>query len=163
MKVVAVFTTFCFLGLYIQGTLIKAVAPAAIVPDFIVVLLIFLALNYPTLSGLVGAFVLGLAADFASAVFLGPNAAGAILCFGLTVFISKKIYAENFVALGMLTVLGSLVKTGTVVLLLALYAHVNALAGVVSYMFIEALLTGIVAPPTIKLLYFAKRRVKTKL
>ncbi len=157
MKLTLIFSLFCLIGLYIQGTLIKALAPGAVVPDFIIVLVMFVALNFPSVLGIVGAFALGLAADFASGIFLGPNAAGAVCVFMFTAFVAKKVYAENFIAIAILGFLCSLAKTATVVLLLSLYVNVDVISGNTVTVFVEALLTAIVSPIVMKLLQFTRR------
>ena len=68
----------------IQGTLIKPLSPSAIAPDFILMFVVFLALYHPTAVGMVGAFLLGCAGDFASGEFVGPNAAGCVVAFCLS-------------------------------------------------------------------------------
>ena len=104
-------------------------------------------------AGVLGAFLLGVAGDFASAQFVGPTAAGAVVVYGLTVIVSSKIYAEHPFTMAMLALFCSLADSFTYVLMVGFYVDVNLLtAAVFRGIGIEAALTALVAPFVIKLL-----------
>jgi rod shape-determining protein MreD len=84
----------------IQGTLAENLAIQGIRPDFILIVLIYLALAYGSLTGVILGFVVGLLQDFyGPATSLGLNA----LCKSLTGFCvglgKEGLYKENLVIL----------------------------------------------------------------
>lgn len=147
IRTILTYAFVCLLGLFIQGALIKSLFPSASAPDFLLVIVVVLALRHPQVAGLIGAFCVGLAGDFAAARFIGPNAAGSVVAFVLVMFFSTKVYAERGIALGMLTFFASIAKSVTQLLMLNLYVSVDLLTSEgIKIVFIEAVLSALVAP-----------------
>jgi rod shape-determining protein MreD len=150
-------------GFFINATLIHSLAPAAIAPDFITVLVVCLALRFRHAGGVFGAFLLGVLADFASAQFVGPNAAGSIVAFCFVLFLSNKIYIERTPSIMLVAFLAACAKSITYVLMLAAYASVNVMsAHVVGVILLEALFTGLIAPILFRLVNFAPGRSRQR-
>jgi rod shape-determining protein MreD len=135
------------LGIAAQGAVLHTVAPTAVVPDCIAILVVLLGVKKRSAAGSFGAFLLGLGGDFASGRFLGPSAAGCVLAYCLAVAVANRVYTERGVSLALLTVVCSFVKTATALLMVFLHTKldiftVNVLNGIV----FEAALTGVLAP-----------------
>lgn len=160
IRLIIVFLVACFVGLFIQAALVHSSVPAAAAPDFILVLVVIIALNYQTVPGMLGAFCLGLLADFASGQFVGPNAAGAIVAFSFVGILASRVYADKGLAVMVITFLSSLAKSAVYALMHALY--VNGATDelmqmkVFQLILLEALLSGLVAPIVIRLLSLTK-------
>lgn len=158
MRTIVIFFLTACLGLLLQATLVHSISPSAISPDFIVVLVLYLALNYRNIWGLLGVFALGLLADFASAQFVGPYAAGAVAAYSLVLFISDKVFAERTAAVIILGIVSSAVRALTYLVLLLIYVDVNLFRlDVIAKVLLEALLTGLVAPFVFRLLQSMER------
>ena len=162
VRTIFIFSIACILGLLVQATLVHAIFPSAIAPDFILVLVVFLGLKHNSVLGVVGAFMLGVAADFASGQFIGPNAAGCVVAFSLVLIVSKKVYAEHLVAVMFLTALCSFAKGLTQALMFLIYLKVDFFTGeIFRLIMIESTLSGIVSPIVIKLLLWSSYQTPT--
>jgi rod shape-determining protein MreD len=153
VRTVLVFFAAFVLGLLIQATVVHAIVPAAIAPDFIAMLVLFLALRYRHSWGVTGAFLLGAGSDFASARFLGPGAAGSVIGFLICAGIANHVYAERALLLALLGFLCSLAKNAAALLLVALYVR-NEILTVNSGMTLlgEALITAVLTPLVVRLM-----------
>ena len=146
-KVIIVFTVACFLGILVRATLAHTLYPVVFAPDFILVLVVALAVKYPSSRGVFAAFLLGLVSDFASGQFLGPSAAGCVVAFWLVVMVSTKMYADKAPAVMAVTFLASVSKSLTYLLILVLYADLSVVyRSVLLLVLYEAILTSIFAP-----------------
>jgi rod shape-determining protein MreD len=147
IRTILVFFVACIVGLVVQATFAHTISPFAIAPDVIVILAVYLGLNYQHPLGVIGAFLLGVAGDFASAQFVGPVAAGSVLVYGLTVMVSQKVYAENPFAIVMLTFLCSIADSLIYLLMVVMYVNVDLFGeGVVQGVLVEAGITAAIAP-----------------
>ncbi len=92
MRIIITFVLAALIGLTIQASVVHTSAPAAVAPDFILILTVAIALFYHSPGGALGAFLLGMLADFASAQYVGPNAAGCVVSF---VLVREKQHLQN--------------------------------------------------------------------
>lgn len=147
------YTVVLILGIFLQGSLIGSTIPAAIVPDVLVVLAVYVALTSRTVLGLVGVFLLGIVADLAGGVYVGPNAAGAVAAFVVTGILANRVYAERIFAIVIISFVCSIVKSLVIALLLWRYTTFEiALVPLVQKIIFEAAATGFVAPIFVRLL-----------
>lgn len=151
----------CLFGVFVQGTLIHANFPNMIAPDFTVLIVVYLGLRHQNMRGLIASFCLGLIVDFASAVYLGPNAAGCVLGFCVTGVIAKRVFAEKTFAIVSITFWSSLIKSSTYVLMLVLYVSGDLLSFTsLQSIILESVLTALVAPVVFKL--FTPKQAKSR-
>ena len=147
IRTVVLFVLFALIGLFIQASVIRSSFPSAVAPDFILILVVHLGLRFRSVSGLFGAFSLGLLADFASGRYLGPMAAAAVIAFCLAGIIANRVYAEKGPALMVISFLCCLAKSFTYVVLLFLYLGAVWVGHeLVLTMVLEAAITGVCAP-----------------
>lgn len=147
LRVVAVFVVSAFIGLLINATLVHSSFPGSIAPDFILILSVAISFFYHTPLGVVGAFLLGIAADLASGLYIGPNAAGCVVAFCLVGMIANRVYADKIVAVFIITSICSVAKSFTFLLLVFLYVPDRVLPeDILRLVLAEALLSGLVAP-----------------
>lgn len=150
IRLLMIFSFTCVMGLFFQAALIHSSIPAAPAPDFILILVVITALNYQNVFGMIGAFVLGLLADFASGLFIGPNAAGAVVAFSLIGVIASRVYADRGFGVMLITFFSCLVKSAVYAIMHVVYIngamHEILQLSVLKLVLIEAALTALVAP-----------------
>ncbi len=153
-RLILTFFVAAIAGLFLQGSVLKNSVPSAIAPDLIVVLVATIGLRYRSVPGLFSAFALGLLADFASGLYLGPNAAGAVVAFMMSGVIANRVYADKGVALFLIVFLCSLSKSLVIVAMILLYVgRLQADTQVVWLMLIEAFLSALCAPVLVRLMF----------
>jgi len=135
-------------GLIIQGTLIHSLIPAAVAPDIILILSVFLALRFPSVWGMISVYAIGIAGDFASGQFVGPIACGCVVAFALTIYASKKVYLEHPVTLGLVILGVSICKSIVFLLMVSFYVEEAAVWTFYSarLIVVEAALSGLIGP-----------------
>lgn len=150
IRVTLVLLVTAFLGLLTNATLVHSTSPFAVAPDFILVLAVILGFYQQNVTGVIGAFMLGLLADFGSAQWLGPNAAGCIVAFRLVGLIANRVYAEKALAVFIIVFICSVAKSAAYLALVFLYSPA-AVEGddVLRLLMYEALVSGLVGPVVI--------------
>jgi len=152
-KTILLFFVAFICGIFIQATLLHSVQPEIVAPDLLMILAVFLGLRARNASGAIGSFVIGLGADFASAKFLGPYAAGSVVAFAATVFVANHFFSEKWFTVLMTAFIASLAKNLTQATVLAAFTEINLFQW--QFVFIgllESVLTAVCAPVVIKLL-----------
>lgn len=152
IRTAVIFLALLLFGLFIQATFIHGLFPSAPAPDFLLILVVMLGLNYKSPGGALGAFILGILADFASARFVGPNAAGAVLAFYFVVVISGHTFVDRGAIGGLVAFVACCVKSISFLLMRWIYVGVSPAMTDVTALLIEAVLTGVLAPFVLHLL-----------
>jgi rod shape-determining protein MreD len=135
-------------SILVQGTLIKAIYPGAVVPGLLLILIVFLAFYEPSVFGVGLAFLLGLELDMCSGLLLGPWAGASVIVFGIVASLSQRIFVESPFAV-MMTVFLSSILSNFVWLLIVLQVQRS---GLFSWTLVfEALLTAAVCVPLFSL------------
>jgi len=86
------------LAILVQSALLKFLMPAGIVPDFHLLLTVFIACADPSSRGALLAFLLGLQSDLASGILLGPMAGTLVVIFMLVTLVTQNIFTETTLA-----------------------------------------------------------------
>ena len=146
MRQIVSFAVMLFLGLLVQSTLVHSLFPLAIAPDFLLMLVFYLGVHSKTPLGAFGAFCLGVFADLASARFIGPNAAGAVVAFYFVAVVSGHMFAERGGIAGILAFFASLVKSAAFLATLRIYVGAPITVQDLGTVTLEALFTGILTP-----------------
>ncbi len=158
-------TGFLFLLIALAGLFLQSVMRGdliSVVPDVVLVLVVIVALLYPSVPGLLSCFGLGLLADFATARYLGPNAAGCVVAFALAVTVSTKIYADRVVGVAMIAFVCSIAKALTLLAMLAAFLNtIQPQVFAARTIFFEGLLTALLAPPIVWMLGVGRSFGKT--
>ncbi|MCC6953480.1 MAG: rod shape-determining protein MreD [Deltaproteobacteria bacterium] len=152
MRSVLTFSALLLLGLLVQATLVHSLFPSAVAPDFLLMLVFFLGIHHKSPMGAFGAFLLGVTADFASARFIGPNAAGAVIAFAFVATSSGHMFAERGVISGILAFFASIVKSIVFLVMMRFYAGISFPIEETTTVLLEALFTGILTPIALGLL-----------
>ena len=140
------------IGAVFNAAFIRSIWPDAPTPDFCLMLTVAIALYIYSPIGAVLSFFLGLMADFSSAQFLGPNAAGCVLAFTTVGLIANRMYAEKWLAVMIICFICSMVKTGVYLGFLALYFQTNSSEDLSRTVILEAVFTACLSPLVIGVL-----------
>jgi len=147
MKTVIVFFIAFLIGLFVQATLLHSLFPDIVVPDILLILVVFLGVRSRTPWGVFGAFLIGIGGDFASAKYLGPFAAGSVSAFLVTVFIANHLFSEKGFTIAFTAAAASIAKNLTAGIIISIFTGLSILKfSFLSTLLLEALLTGIVCP-----------------
>jgi rod shape-determining protein MreD len=117
MRLVICFLVALFL-LVVQGALHQVGLPAWLIPQGVLVCVVFLAFYEFSLAGVVMAFLLGLSLDMSSGVLLGPWAGSYVVVYAILAFLSQRLFVESALV-AMLVVASATVIAGVLFLLLA--------------------------------------------
>lgn len=152
-----VFLLAFLIGIFIQASVFHSLSPAFIAPDLILLLVVVLGLHSKNAFGALGAFLLGIGADFATARYVGPNAAAAVLAFSAVVALSNRLYAERGPAVIFVAALACFVKYCVYAGIFYVYTSWNMFSSQFLRIAIgEAILTGICAPIVFALMRWAR-------
>jgi rod shape-determining protein MreD len=159
LKTIAVFIVLSLVGIFFQSSFLPEFSPAGVVPDFILVLVVWISLFHEEKNALWGAFFLGLLSDFSSGMYIGPQASGCILACVFVRAFSRHIYADRFLSLAMVTFIVSLIKQFSARLLVLSFIGFKTIHDMSLYtFFVQALLTSIVAPVILRFILAPRRK-----
>lgn len=136
------FVALLLLG--IQGVLHNSGLPAWLIPQGLLVSVVFLAFYEFSLAGVVMAFLLGLLLDMSSGILLGPWAGSYVVVYALFAFLSQRLFVESSVVAMAVVALGTLLA-GIVFLLLA-FEYQSVTREDVIILCGQALASAVVAP-----------------
>jgi rod shape-determining protein MreD len=153
MKVSLLFLAAGFVLLLLQTTLPRIVPMGPFVPDFVLVLCVYLGLNHPTIGAVVGTFLLGYSVDVFSSNVLGMNAFALSLVFITAYLSSRAIWVHSPLLSASVVFLASWVKAGSLMLLWATFLAMDRYGfGSVQRILIDALIAALLAPVLFALL-----------
>ncbi len=159
LRTIFIFFMLSVAGVYIQSSFFPKVFPFSLSPDFILVLVVWIALFKEERSALLGAFFLGLLSDFASGLYLGPQAAGSVLACMLVQGVSRHVYADRFFSIAMVSGISSLVKQLAARILVLSFTGFQSIFDISLYvLFGQAALTAAVAPLIIHYVLFPRKK-----
>lgn len=98
------------ISVLLQGSVLNHFVSESYVPDLLVVVILLMALRMDEVPSLIFAFASGLFQDFTGARYLGPHAVGNIVAVYFLLLISKHIYADRSLSLGLVCFVCVLVK-----------------------------------------------------
>lgn len=136
------------LGILVQGTFLKyGFSPNWIVPNFLLIFVVYLSFYEATPFGAVLSFLLGIEFDLASGELLGPHAASMAVVFGFLSSVTQRIFVDSVLAVFLAVFLSSMFAHLIYVILLFEFKPSQSLLSLlVEFSLPEALLTALVAP-----------------
>jgi rod shape-determining protein MreD len=147
MKLSLLFLFLGFIMVLLQTTVLHLLPLGPIVPDLTLVLCVYWALNRPTVGAVLGSFILGYSIDVLSSPVLGINALAMSLVFLIAYLSSRFILIVNPLLSAAVVFVASLLKAGTVVVALSVFVSAgDRPAGILRYVFLEALCAAVFAP-----------------
>jgi rod shape-determining protein MreD len=141
-------------AVFIQSTLLKLFAPGhMVVPNFVLILVSFLAFYEVSVLGTIIAFILGAQMDLASGLLLGPWCAGFVAVFGMLSSLSQRLFVESPVASFLAVFFASLLASFVYLILVLQFEPAGAQHFTFSLLLLlEAGLTALLAPVVFKML-----------
>jgi rod shape-determining protein MreD len=150
-------------GVLLQTTLLPVLPFGGAAPDVVLVLCVYLGLYHHTVGGALGAFLLGYLQDGVSGGATGLNAFALSAVFLFVYLTSRRLWVDNLVSKIVLVFLASVIKTVTVVTLLAAFLAFEGVWGSVLWsMIVHAVLAAAIAPPMFALLASLRLRDDAK-
>lgn len=138
------------LAIALQGTVLKAVLPDYLVPNFVLVLVVFLGFFEVRISSLFLAFLLGLELDLASGLLIGPWSGSFVVVFLLLALMAQRIFVESIVSVLVSIFFASLVSD--LVYFILIYRLEPAVYQAFLHSLIGAVVNTLFAPPVFVLL-----------
>ena len=132
------------IAIFIQGTVLREVGPSWVVPNLLVILVVFLGFFEASFRGATLAFLLGLELDFANGLLVGPWAGAFVVSFGILASLSQRLFVESSLAVMIAALVSSIVSN--LVYFTLVYEFHPAVTVMVPFSLLEALLNGFLAP-----------------
>lgn len=83
----------------LQGTLLYVGIPPYLLPQVVLILVIYLGFHEVSMVGVFTVFALGLLMDFASAVLVGPWAGAFVAVYGALAVASQRLFVESAIVM----------------------------------------------------------------
>jgi len=147
------FAVIAVLALLFQTTVLPLASVGRATPDLLLIICVYLGLHQHTVTGAVGAFVLGYLQDTFSGSVVGLNAFGMCLVFTIVYLTSRRLWVDNAISKVVVVFLASILKTMAVLAMVALFMSADGLwKTILGYLLIEAALAAILSPAVFALL-----------
>jgi rod shape-determining protein MreD len=161
LKTILVFFILSVSGIYLQSSLLPRILLLEIAPDFILILVVWVALSSEVRSALLGAFFLGLLSDFASGVYLGPQAFGSVAACVLVQGFSRHVYADRSLSIAMVAGIASVIKQLSAIIMVISFTGFQLFFDLsILLMAGQAVFTALCAPLVLKFILLpGKKRI----
>ncbi len=146
-------------AIYIQGSVLMAILPDFLVPNFLLSLIVFLAFYENSPFGALLVFLLGLQFDLYAGqpLLVGPTAGAFVAVFGLLSSLSQRIFVESAFAIFLVAFASSILNT--MVHCVLVYEFNNTAIRYFSMSLIAAFVTACITPVVFQFMkYFIPRR-----
>jgi rod shape-determining protein MreD len=141
---------YAIVSIVIQSVLVASGAPVWLIPDFVILLVLFLGFYEISPLGALVAFCVGLILDISGGALLGPWAGAYVLSFGMLTMVSEHVFAES--KLSLFPIAFFFVIIAHILFLLPAFDPLGQLATDWPRLLGKALITAILAPVVFKLL-----------
>jgi rod shape-determining protein MreD len=141
----------------LQGVLLHLGVPPYLLPQLVVLLIVYLSFTEVSVFGSFLAFALGLILDFSSAILVGPWAGAMVAVYGVLALLSQRLFIDSSIV-AIVTTFGA-VLFGNILYMLLAYEYRLVEWGYVGQAFGEAFVTALLAPLVFG---FLKRRFKRR-
>jgi rod shape-determining protein MreD len=156
-SVVAVAVT-AVVAMLLQTTVFPALPWLPVVPDLILVLVVYLGICHPGVGGAAGAFVLGYFLDTFSGTVLGMNAFTLTAVYLTAQLMARRLWMERGMPMIAAVFVGGCIRALAMVALAAVVARRGAVwQHVLRYGFLEAAAAALLAPAVFASVTWQKR------
>lgn len=132
------------IAIFMQGTVFRVIGSDWVVPNLLIIIVVFLGFYEASVRGATLAFLLGLELDFANGLLVGPWAGAFVVSFGILAGLSQRIFVESPLA-AVIAVFGCSI-VGHIVYFTLVYEFHPAVTIVVPFSVAEAVLNAVLAP-----------------
>ena len=136
---------FSFLGLVLQGSVLHGFMPAYLIPNFLLVLVVFLGFYEVSTLGVFLAFLAGLLFDLFSGSLIGPWAGSFVFVYALLAIFAQRLFIHSVSTVIISVFFANVIATGLYLALLYQFQPIRG--GLLSVSLIESLVSALVAPP----------------
>jgi len=134
-------------AMVLQAGLFSSVSWLPVVPDVLLVLVVYLGIHHPGVAGVVGAFLLGYFLDTFSGTVLGLNAFAFTIVYAVVSLIARNLWLRAGAPVMVVVFVGACVRELAMVLLTPLVAESAPLwHHIVRYGLLEAAAAVLMAP-----------------
>jgi rod shape-determining protein MreD len=137
-------------AVFVQGSLIHTFFPGAIIPDLVLVMVVYLSFYDAGVLGAVLSFLLGLEYDFFSDMLIGPRAGSYTVVYALFASLSQRIFVESAFAAFVSVLFSSFLNSVVYLVLISGFKTTNS--DIFSTSIFEALFTAVVGPILLRVL-----------
>ena len=134
-----------FFGLILQGSIFPAFMPSYLIPNFLLILVVFLGFFEISALGVALAFFIGLFFDLFSGTLIGPWAGSFVFVYALLAIFAQRLFIHSISTVMVSVFIANVVATG--IYLALLYQFQPIRTGLLSVSVIESLVSALVAPP----------------
>jgi rod shape-determining protein MreD len=141
------FAVLAMIALLLQTSVLPRAAIGRATPDLLLIMCVYLGLQQHSVSGAIGAFVLGYLQDIFSGSVAGLNAFAMCIVFALVYLTSRRLWVDNVISKVVLVFLASVIKTAIILSLVAVFMSPERWSGpVLSYALLQALFAAALSP-----------------
>jgi rod shape-determining protein MreD len=133
-----------FCGLILQGSVFPAFMPACLIPNFLLVLVVFLGFFEVSALGVILSFFIGLLFDLFSGTLIGPWAGSFVFVYALLAIFAQRLFIHSISTVMISVFIANLAATGLYLALLYQFQPIRS--GLLSVSFIESFVSALVAP-----------------
>lgn len=133
-----------FLGLIMQGSVLRVFMPAYLIPNFILVLVVFLGFYQVSALGVVLSFFAGVLFDLFSGTLIGPWAGSFVFVYALLAIFAQRLFIHSVSTVMLSVFFANVIATGLYLALLYQFQPIRG--GLLSVSLIESLVSALVAP-----------------
>lgn len=142
------------IAIFIQGAILKPFMSDAIIPNLILMLVVFLAFYENSPFGAFLAFLLGLEFDLYSGhpQLVGPTAGAFVAVYVTLASLSQRIFVDSAFAVIVVSVFSSILSA--IIFSILVYEFNSSNVRFFSFSLVSAIITGCIAPPTFSILRY---------
>jgi rod shape-determining protein MreD len=141
---------YAILAVFLQGSVLHYLWPNLVIPNFILILVVFLGFYDVSPFGAFLAFLAGLISDLCSGVLVGPSAGASALVFAALSALSSRIFVESAIST-IAAVFGASILS-SICYLFMVYQFSPAVGWSLGQVVFEAIMTSLVSPLMFKFL-----------
>lgn len=141
---------FAFFCLVLQGVILHSLLPAYLIPNFLLVLVVFIGFHEISVLGVVLAFACGLLFDLFSGTLIGPWSGSFVFIYVLLALFAQRLFTRSNSTVIISVFVGNLISTALYFALL--YQFQPLRGGLLSGSIIESFCSALVAPAVFWLL-----------
>ncbi len=119
MRIALAVAVAALAGIVLQTAVFPAVPGLPVVPDLLLVLVVYVAMRRAEVAGVLGAFALGYVLDTFSGTMLGVNAFGFVAAYGWVHLVARRLWTEGGLPLMVVAFVASAIRQLAVILLVA--------------------------------------------
>jgi rod shape-determining protein MreD len=134
-----------FIGLVLQGSVLHAFLPAYLIPNFLLVIVVFLGFFEVSALGVILSFFIGLLFDLFSGALIGPWAGSFVFVYALLAIFAQRLFIHSISTVMISVFVANLISTG--IYLALLYQFQPIRTGLLSISLIESFVSALIAPP----------------